>query len=244
MRPTPRAVFFDLDGTLLDNGDYSADWLVTCEAFALRQGLPDARRLHEAIDERRAWFWRDPVRDREGRLDIHAASIRIVTEALAKLGVGDAGIARTIAEDYRERRDAALRLFDGAVEVVERARAMGAKTALLTNGAAGMQREKVVRFGLAPYFDCIVIEGEFGCGKPDERVFRHALQSVVCDAGQAWMVGDNLVADISTACELGMHTVWVDASDGGLPKDAPAQPHRTIRHIRELHDSVAGPRRA
>ena len=78
------------------------------------------------------------------------------------------------------------------------------------------------------------IEGEFGVGKPDERVFRHALASCGVDPAETWMVGDNIEADIVTPRALGMHTVWVDAASGGLPADASVQPHRVIRAIGEL----------
>ena len=79
-----------------------------------------------------------------------------------------------------------------------------------------------------------MIEGEFGCGKPDERVFHHALSSITCDAENAWFVGDNLEADITVPHRLGMHTVWVDEAGAGLPEPAAVVPHRVIRGIREL----------
>jgi putative hydrolase of the HAD superfamily len=106
--------------------------------------------------------------------------------------------------------------------------------ALLTNGEARNQRRSVETHALERYFDCIVIEGEFGTGKPDERVFRHALAATGCDPERAWMVGDNLEADIATPYRLGMHTVWVDADARGLPASAPVRPHRIVRAIAEL----------
>jgi putative hydrolase of the HAD superfamily len=114
---------------------------------------------------------------------------------------------------------------------------LGLKMALITNGNAISQRRSVERFGLTPYFDCIVIEGEFGAGKPEERVFRHALDTCGVDPSRTWMVGDNLEADIVTPHRLGMHTIWVDEAGSGVPTDAVAKPHRSIRAVRELLDS-------
>jgi FMN phosphatase YigB (HAD superfamily) len=65
-------------------------------------------------------------------------------------------------------------------------------------------------------------------------VFRHALSAVDCDPAAAWMVGDNLEADIETPVRLGMHAIWIDESGNGLPADAAVRPHRTIRSITEL----------
>ena len=232
----PKAILFDLDGTILDSTGFDEDWRTTCASFGARGGCPPAAPLLEAIMERRRWLWSDPERDRIGRLDVFAASTRIVSEALASLGCDDAALARTIAVDYRDRRDRALRCYDGALDVLSAVRARGIPMALLTNGAADMQRAKVDRFALDQYFACIVIEGEFGAGKPDERVFRHALEALACDPGGAWMVGDSLRADIEPAHRLGLHTVWIDGDESGLPPASAVQPHRIVGSITELFE--------
>jgi putative hydrolase of the HAD superfamily len=127
-----------------------------------------------------------------------------------------------------------MALYPGAVETLEHFRSYGMRMALITNGNAISQRDSVVRFGLEKYFDCVIIEGEFGCGKPDERVFRHALTSCDVEPGETWMVGDNLEADIVTPHALGMHTVWIDEAGDGVPSGASVKPHRVIRRVGEL----------
>ena len=52
--------------------------------------------------------------------------------------------------------------------------------ALVTNGAAETQRAKIERFELAHRFHHIQIEGEFGQGKPELAVYRHALERLGC----------------------------------------------------------------
>jgi putative hydrolase of the HAD superfamily len=235
MMANPQAVFFDMDGTLLDwQAGMEESWAAACDA-ALPQ-LPGvaADKLLAAIREKRDWFWAHPVHRHEGRMDLDRASRIIVTEAIASLGRDEPDIAAAIATDYRARRDACICLYDGAVDVLESMKQRGLKMALITNGNAISQRRSVDRFALTQYFDCIVIEGEFGIGKPDERVFRHALDSCGVDAARTWMIGDNLEADIVTPHRLGMHTIWVDAAGTGVSADAETQPHRTIRAIREL----------
>ena len=232
-RDLPPAVFFDMDGTLLDwQSGMEESWLASCSELC--DGSYDPARLHEAIRERRTWFWSDPGRAAAGRMDLDGSSRRIVRDAFAQLGVPSVAHAERIADDYRARRDACIALYDGALETLETLRAAGTRMALITNGNAIAQRRSVVRFGLADYFDCVIIEGEFGAGKPDERLFHHALQVVSADPRDVWMVGDSLEADIATPLRLGMHTIWVDSGAGGLPEDAPGAPHRTIRTIREL----------
>jgi len=235
----PRAIFFDMDGTILDwQTGMEESWLASCEAHC--DGSYDPARLHEAIRERRAWFWGDVERAARGRLDLDGASREIVRFAFTDLSLAGDGAADRVADDYRARRTAGIALYPGAIETLAALRERGMPMALITNGAAASQRASIERFGLAPYFDCIVIEGEFGCGKPDRRVFQHALAAVACEPADAWMVGDSLEADIAGAQGVGVHSIWVDAGAWGLPEDAPVRPQRTIRAIAELLDGAPG----
>jgi putative hydrolase of the HAD superfamily len=229
----PTAIFFDMDGTILDwQTGMEELWRAACEAHCDGSFAP--ARLHEAIRARRTWFWDDADRAKTGRMDLNAAAREIVHHAFGDLGLGPIELAHRIADDYRARRSASIVPYQGAIETLRTVRRRGVRTALLTNGGAAAQRASVERHGLAPFFDCIVIEGEFGAGKPDERVFRHALEAVACGPRETWMIGDSLDVDIAPAVALGMHAVWVDAAGEGLPQDAPARPHRIVRTIREL----------
>ena len=234
----PRAILFDMDGTILDwQTGMEESWLASCEAHC--DGSYEPARMHEAIRTRRSWFWDDFERATRGRMDLDGASREIVRAAFADLAIGAEPLAHRIADDYRARRNAGIAPYPGAIETLAALRDQGMPMALVTNGAALSQRTSIERFALARYFDRIVIEGEFGCGKPDERVFRHALAAVGCDPAGAWMVGDSLEADIATPHRLGMHTIWVDAGALGLPEGAPVRPHRTVRAIAELLDAPA-----
>lgn len=237
MTAEPKAIFFDMDGTLLDwQTAMEESWLAACETACARLDGIEARELFALVREKRDWFWADQTRAMEGRIDLLGASTRIVHEALRSAGHDLPAVAAGIASDYRARREAEIALYPGAIELLDSLKARGMRLALITNGAADSQRRSVRRFGLEAYFDCIVIEGEFGCGKPDERVFRHALASCGVEPVDAWMVGDDLEADIASPHRLGMHTVWVDAESRGLPAGASPRPHRVIRTIGELLD--------
>jgi putative hydrolase of the HAD superfamily len=235
--PEPTAIFFDMDGTLLDwQTGMEESWRAACEA-----GCPDlpgisTEALLEAVGHKRRWFWEHPVHRVEGRMDLDRATRIIVTEALAALGRDLPEVAARIAADYRARRYECMALYPGALDTLAHYRVRGVRMALITNGNARTQRDSVERFGLGKYFDCVIIEGEFGCGKPDERVFRHALAACAVDPELTWMVGDNLEADIATPHRLGMHTIWVDEEGAGVPADAAAKPHRVIRGVRQLLD--------
>lgn len=233
----PRGMLVDLDDTIIEDAIHAdACWTEICGSIAPRlDGLGSARLL-DAIFERRDWFWSDPARHREGRLQLRAATVAIVRDALASLGVDDESLAREIGEGYRDLRDSRLRPFPGAVETLEALRRHGVRLALLTNGAAEAQRAKIVRFDLERHFDCIIVEGEFGAGKPERRVYEHALSALGVAPDEAWSIGDNLEWDVGAPQALGVYGIWHDYRGRGLPPEATVKPDRIVRSLRQLVD--------
>ena len=156
----------------------------------------------------------------------------IAAEALERVGHPSALLARAIATDFAARRMATTVLFDDALPCLHALAARGIPLGLVTNGDAGMQREKLARFDLASHFAVIVIEGELGAGKPDASVYRHALDALGTRADATMMVGDNFGWDVAGANAAGLEGVWLDRAGRGLPKDA--APARVIRSLAEL----------
>jgi putative hydrolase of the HAD superfamily len=105
---------------------------------------------------------------------------------------------------------------------------------MATNGSAEGQRAKIDRFGLERYFDCIIVEGEFGCGKPHREVYETLFAELRADPRDMWSVGDNLEWDVGAPQSFGVHGIWVDASGARLPDNSPVRPDRIISSISEL----------
>ncbi len=235
-RPAPpQAILFDLDDTILDDGgSVEPAWRAVCEEAAKQVPGLGGDELLAAIARTRDWYWADPDRHREGRLDLRAASRRIVRRALSSLGFDLPELARAIAETYRDLRAGAIRPFPGALETLGGLRALGVGLALITNGSGPAQRAKIERFDLGRYFDHILIEGEFGTGKPDRSVYLAAMEAVRSQPDGTWIVGDNLEWDIAAPQRLGLYAVWVDHARTGLPEGAEVQPDRIIHSLTEL----------
>ncbi|MBI2887730.1 MAG: HAD family hydrolase [Chloroflexi bacterium] len=232
---TPGAILLDLDDTILNfSGSVEPAWRAICARAAAGAPGLDPESLYHAIDRVRTWYWADPKKHKEGRADLRAASRRIVYEALVSVGFDAPDLAKEMAESYRDLRERAVELFPGAADTLAELKSRGIPLALLTNGNAVDQRAKIQRFNLAPYFECIIIEGEFGAGKPDPRVYRAALDTLRVGPEATWSVGDNLEWDIAAPQRLGLFGVWVDAAGGGLPQDTGVCPDRIVRSIREL----------
>jgi putative hydrolase of the HAD superfamily len=157
-----------------------------------------------------------------------------VSISLSALGIDDPELARKLADSYGDEKEKATFVFPGATETIIRFKNEGIRLALVTNGSSEGQRRKIDKFGLAPLFDCILVEGEFGIGKPDERCFTHVLGLLDVDSSEAWMVGDRLEHDIRGAQKAGIYAIWVDWRGEGLPESSPVQPDRIIRSITEF----------
>jgi len=225
-----RAVLFDLDDTLLDYaGGADECWRAVCHAAAARVSV-DPAVLCDAVDVARRDFWSDPERHRRERTAMLAAWGKIAAQGLGALGCGDAGLAALMADDFAARRRARWCLFDDALPCLDALRARGVRLGMVTNGDGGMQREKLDRFALRPWFESIVIEGDFGAGKPDPAVYRHVLAALEVAPSEAMMVGDNLEFDVVGPARLGVRGVWLDrAGRGGAERAA-----LTIRSLAEL----------
>lgn len=235
----PKAILLDLDDTVLAFSE-GADpcWRRVCHEFAPRLEGVTAGQLFDAIAASRNWFWSDEQRHRRGRLQIEQARREIVAAALQRLGVDARSLVEEIAVAYMRNRDSTIRPFPGAIEALRWLRRRGVRLALITNGEGTMQRGKIERFGLASLFDCILIEGEVGLGKPDERMYRRALEQMGVGPEEAWMVGDNLAWDVLAPQKLGIAGIWLDYAGSGLPADSQVRPDRIIRSLAELVDDA------
>lgn len=225
----------DLDDTILDahrNPDEA--WIGVCREYAGRLGVASPEALHEAILESRDWIWNDPERSRRGRLDMTGTRREIVRRALGRLDLPYSPAAEAMADRFTALRDQAIRPFPGALDTLRRLKEAGTRLAVLSNGDGPTQRGKIERFALEGYFDHIQIEGEFGVGKPDERAFRNALAALGVEPADAWMVGDNLEADILGAQQVGVHAIWVDPDGAGVPDGSPVRPDRVIATLSDL----------
>ncbi len=239
MTAPPRAILFDLDDTLLDwSSAVHTSWEAVLAEAAPRLG-GDAGSLRQAIQREGALFWADEAAVAHYRvrpLDSRRAIVRL---ALLSEGLDEAAVDELARRSLGELQDR-IAPFADSIETLDTLRAQGYRLALVTNGAAETQRTKIERWGLEERFEAIVIEGEFGQGKPDPAVFAHALAGAKAAPEEAWMVGDNLYADIGGAQAAGVHSVWIHRERLQFPENPPARPQRRIGHLTELRAALEG----
>jgi putative hydrolase of the HAD superfamily len=234
----PRAILFDLDDTLIRAYAQPEEaWTRLLHIFSAHLDAhdPDAiARIRVAIMTAAKAFWNDQAEAAKWRLDIGGARRLSVRRGLAALGRPDDALADRIADAFTEMRRQEYRLYPDAHATVDALRDAGVKLALVTNGAGSPQRAKIERFDLEHRFHHIQIEGEFGQGKPELAVYRHALDKLGVAPADAWMVGDNYEWEVVAPQSLGIRGIWYDPFDAGIPAHATARPSRVIRRLAEL----------
>lgn len=253
------AVLFDLDDTLLaDEATSDAAFFATSAYAGERYSNLDAHALAQVAGGQARRLWRasptyaychaigiSAYEGLWGGFDGDDANLWSLREwvggyrretwrrALDVYGVADVALAGELAEMFQRARRARHMVFPDVVPVLERLRE-SRRVALVTNGAPDVQREKIAASGLTGYFDAIVVSGELGIGKPEPRIFAHALGLVGAQPEAALMVGDNLWRDVAGAQRVGMRAIWINRMERRIPEGAEVVPDGTITGLGEL----------
>lgn len=132
------------------------------------------------------------------------------TRGLAALGVDDAEFGSELGERFVAERKVSPFLYEDTYAVLDALKGKY-QLVLLTNGAPSLQNLKLeITPELVPYFDHIIISGDFGRGKPDASIFEHVMKVAGVTAEDGIMVGDNLMTDILGSSRVGMRNVWIN----------------------------------
>lgn len=253
-----KAVLFDLDDTLLwDDRSVSEAFQATCRYASEATGV-DEKELEAAVRrEARALYetyetygftqmiginpfealWGKFERGEHSmfrKLQELAPGYRqsAWTKGLAALGVDSPGLGVQLAEMFPAQRRKLKYVYDETFAVLDELK-QSYKLLLLTNGSPDLQQEKLDGMPeLIPYFDAIVISGNFGEGKPSSKLFAHALEQVGVTAEEGVMIGDKLTTDILGANRIGMTSVWINRH--GAIRNDEIVPSYEIESLTEL----------
>lgn len=208
----PRAVCFDLDGTLFDHrGAARAGATRFLEDLGLA-ATESTLAAWSAAEAEQFERWRS------GQISFQEQRRARLRAVLGPLGIrlprDDDGLDRLFAGYLRSYR-ASWRAFPGSVSLLRGLRADGYRLGLLTNGIEEQQLDKLARTGLDGAFDVVCTSERIGFQKPDERAFRTLAEELDVDTADCLFVGDDLVHDIAGARAVGMRAVLVDESPPG-----------------------------
>lgn len=234
-----KALFFDLNGTLLDGSEHQEAVRRTCVDVAAAQPGLDAARLLVANSEVWRKYWPD-VEDRWtlGVLDGATVSFEGWRRTLRACGFDDDSLARLARDALRRHERQTVRLFDDVQELLASLSRMRLPLALVTNGASDTQRDALRVLGIEQRFGAVVVSGEVGIAKPDPAVFAIALDRLGVKPESVWHVGDSLAADVVGAQAAGITAIWLNRG-GPRRRDADPKPDHELRSLTELTGLLA-----
>ena len=211
----PRAVLFDLDGTLHDRAATLRGWLAR---HVRRFGLPEE------------YAGRFTVLDDCG----YRPKTEVFSELVAEFGLCHG--AQVLLDDYRATLLDAPCSMPHAVEALTALRSRGIRTAVVTNGLTGWvgaQRRCLERLSLMPLLDDVLDSVEVGLSKPDPALYGLALERLGVAAADAWFVGDSPRNDVWGPQQVGLRAAYLPTGHplGGEKPDATL---RDLRGVLEL----------
>jgi putative hydrolase of the HAD superfamily len=209
----PRAILFDLGGTLLE--ETSLDVVAGAAALlAVAQNprqvtLDDVREAADAIQ-------RDVRPRAESSLLEHAVAgfHRLLFD---RLGLTFDGPPHELALVFWK----AAVVMTPEAGVADALRALGRiRRGVVSNSKTGEHalRWELAQHGLLDAFEFVIASAEYGVRKPSPLLFHAALGRLDLPAHEVWFIGDSIENDIAGARGVGMTPVLYDRS-GTVPYD-------------------------
>lgn len=216
-----KAILFDLDNTLMDRDR-------TFRGFARQliservkvSGPEETERIIEYMIESDA----DGYRPKEGFFKELIQELPwIVKPDLTEL-----------KSYYDKNYMSHARIMEHAVETLKACRSLGLKLGIITNGFSHLQHRKIDLLELRDHFDAIVVSGDIGIKKPDERIYRLALKKLGVRAEDTVIVGDHPRNDIWGAAQIGIRGIWLLRKHVWSPDLEGGTPWYTIKELDEV----------
>jgi HAD superfamily hydrolase (TIGR01509 family) len=183
-----RAVLWDLDGTLVDSGDYHwRAWRDTMRAERVALTYEQFLASFGQKNDRILTAWLGPT---------------VTLDAIARIGDAKEALYRELAAA------GGLVPLPGAAEWVRQLHGAGWRQAIASSAPAENVRVMLDVLNLDEYFDAIVSAEDVTAGKPDPQVFLVAAAKVGVAPG-ACVVVEDAAAGIDAARRAGMKCVGV-----------------------------------
>lgn len=116
---------------------------------------------------------------------------------------------------YKRTLTASLSLKPGALDLVQKIKALGKKIIIVTEGPRDAQAWTLQQLGLSEYVDILVTSNEMRRAKTDGLLGK-VLRVYSIPAAQMMYIGDNYVRDVVPAREEGILAIYLSESGGCL----------------------------
>ncbi|HKY52234.1 MAG TPA: HAD family hydrolase [Candidatus Limnocylindria bacterium] len=241
----PRAVVFDLGGTLVEWPDWEGGapgkWAVAYEALAGRDG--SRATCDEFVAAMRAAekaHW-----ERVDREHWSGPPTGLVSDGFRRLGANaDEATLLAALDGYARAVAGWCTVFADTRDTLALLRRRGYRLGLLSNTwwAAEWHNADLAAHGLGDLLDELLYTSDLPHSKPHPSVFREIAARLDVDPTACAMIGDRQIDDVSGAKAVGMRAIW-RRNDSGFPTSdvAPDAVVDTLAELPPLLRSWGGP---
>jgi YjjG family noncanonical pyrimidine nucleotidase len=213
-----KAIFFDLDETLLDFKASQRAALMRTQTLYF-QNACDFDSLLATFGHINKGLWSRVEAGEIGPTDVKYMRFEALIEALQLNFSPSLGLE--IAEFYEASLSLSAICLPKAKETLTRLKSSH-RIGIITNGLSLVQHSRIRLAGFEQLVDSVIVSEELGVAKPNKAVFEAALLRFGLSASQCLMVGDSLTSDYQGALNAGMDFCWINAQGSSLPHDMPA----------------------
>lgn len=218
-----RACVFDAYGTLFDHASAALRY-----SAKLKEKTEPLTRLWR--QKQVEYTWLRAVQQRH--TDFWQVTADALDFAMESVGIEDSGLRGELLQSYLR-----LEAFADVLPAMRKIRAMGMRTAILSNGTPEMLAAAVSSAGLEGLFEAVISVEEAGVFKPHPRVYELALERLGVDRlglerGEILFLSSN-GWDAYAASAFGMRVAWCNRY-GQVAERLPGKPEYEIRTLAEL----------
>ena len=210
-----KAVIFDLDNTLYDFTE--TENITLSYLYSYGTNLLD---LDEGEFEK-AYLW-GRAKHKENLPNVAATHNRTLyfQYMLEHLGLNPFDYLESLVNYYSENFLHNVKLYDGALTLIDDLKRTGLKIGVLTDMTSLEQYRKIDILHFGHYIDAFVSSEEIGEEKPSPKMFERILAKLGTKASDTIMLGDSLVRDIEGAEKAGIKAIWKAPSEEEGEKSA------------------------
>lgn len=230
--PAYKHLFFDLDHTLWDFERNSNETLADLyDHFGLENYCISGKTvLQQTFGRVNAHLWHLHDTNRITKPELRHRRFR---EVMSALGCDDHPHCDEYSEWYLAHCSYKPHLLPGTKELLDYL-APRYDMHILTNGFDEVQAIKMSSSGITDYFREVITVSRAGAQKPEEKMFRFALELTGAAVAESLMIGDNPETDIAGALSIGMDAVYFRPEQSHYP--AYDRATYQISELKELHN--------
>lgn len=221
-------ILFDVDGTLLD---FEASESKALVETLTHYNWPTDAETQETYRRINRDLW---AALEQGKIKKDRLVIQRFEKFMQAIQVS--GNAAEVNRFYLDRLGDHADLMPGAAEALRELSEV-ATLAVVSNGVARVQYNRLEQSGLDKYMDGVFVSEKLGVEKPSRKFFETALRTLgVEQREKTLVVGDSLAADIQGGINAGLDTCWFNPA--GQENPGSIRPTHTITTLEELYPLV------